>query len=267
MFRRILIPTDFSTASEWAFEDAVRLAGTCGGELIILHIRMTRTSRPGELRFPAQDELYDYAEQHELGKLRETVKRMNSNVSTRLVVKQGPDPGNQICLTAAEESADLVVMATHARHHVAHLFIGSTTLNVLTHAPAPLLVIRYGIPKRTTFRRFLVPVHLKQSTHAALGLAASWARDTGGEVHLLTVCSDGERSDAERLATSLRAQLLDGVTAEVVIIRGSDIEREIVRYAEKNDVDAVILNPGTEMGSVKNDVIRKVATPVMIAPV
>ena len=43
-WRRILIPTDFSTASEWAFDDAIRIAGSTSAELLILHIRMTRIS-------------------------------------------------------------------------------------------------------------------------------------------------------------------------------------------------------------------------------
>ena len=52
-FRRILIPTDFSTASEWVFDDAVRIAGTTGAEIVILHIRMTWESEPSRLRLPA----------------------------------------------------------------------------------------------------------------------------------------------------------------------------------------------------------------------
>src|ERR1051325_6662542 len=51
-WRRIVVPTDFSTASEWVFDDAVRLAATTDAELVILHIRMTRTSNPSQLRFP-----------------------------------------------------------------------------------------------------------------------------------------------------------------------------------------------------------------------
>jgi nucleotide-binding universal stress UspA family protein len=62
-WRRVLIPTDFSTAARWAFDNAIHLAGSTAAELLILHIRMTRASRPTELRFPADATLYDYAEQ------------------------------------------------------------------------------------------------------------------------------------------------------------------------------------------------------------
>jgi len=85
-WRRILIPTDFSTASEWVFDDAVRIAGSTGAEIVILHVRMTRPSNPGELRFPADPSLYDYVEKVELEKLRDRVRRANATVPTRLLV-------------------------------------------------------------------------------------------------------------------------------------------------------------------------------------
>lgn len=122
-WRRIVIPTDFSTAAEWSFDSAVQIAGTTGAELVILHVRATRPSNPEELRFPADDSLYAFAEQYELEKLRDHARRANAKVPTRLVIKRAPDPGAAICRTALEEDADLIVISTHARHHVAHLII------------------------------------------------------------------------------------------------------------------------------------------------
>ena len=79
-WRRILIPTDFSTASEWVFDEAVRIAGMSTAEIVILHIRMTHTSHPQELRFPADARVYEYAEQSELDKLRDRIKRANPDL-------------------------------------------------------------------------------------------------------------------------------------------------------------------------------------------
>jgi nucleotide-binding universal stress UspA family protein len=261
MFHRLLLPTDFSTASEWVFDDAVRIAGAEAAELLILHIRMTRTSKPDELRFPADPSLYEYAEQYELDKLRERVLRSNSTVQTRLVVQQAPDPGGAICRVAKDEGADLIIMSTHARHHVAHLILGSTTRNVITNPPAPVLVIRYGIPKRTALQRLVVPVHLKQVTHSALELAKRIVADNGGELHLITICDDRDRSDAE----SHLAELATG-SAKTAVIRGHDIDAEIARYAKRVDADVVVLNAKQELSSMKVDVIRNAATPVLIAP-
>jgi nucleotide-binding universal stress UspA family protein len=266
-WRRIVIPTDFSTAAEWSFDSAVQLAGSTGAELIILHVRATRPSNPGELRFPADDSLYAYAEQHELEKLRDHARRANATVQTRLVIQRAPDSGAAICRAALEEDADLIVISTHARHHVAHLLIGSTTLNVLSGAPVPVLAIRYGIPRRRGMQRILVPVHLKQHSTAAAELAASVARREKSEVHLILVCEEPERAAAESLIAEISNELFDPAQVKAIVLPGKDVEAELARYARRVDADALFLNAGAQkISSLKQDIIRKIDTPVLLVP-
>jgi nucleotide-binding universal stress UspA family protein len=264
-FRRILIPTDFSTASQWAFDHAVRIAAANEAEILILHIRRTWESDPDELRFPADPTLYEYAEKQELDILRERVRANRADVATRLIVKTAPEPGPEICRTVSEENVDLVVIATHARHHVAHLLIGSTTMSVINDPPAPMLAIRYGVKKRDRIQRMVVPVHLKQKAHAALDLAMEIARRRNSELHLVTLCDDSERAAAQSLLDSLKKST-QGITLKTEILRGTDIEREIVRYSHKNDADVIFLNAEQQLGDAKLEIIRHAATPVMIVP-
>ena len=259
MFRRILIPTDFSTASEWVFDDAVRIAGVSGAELVIVHVRMTRTSHPDELRFPADPSLYEYAEQQELDRLRERVRRANASLATRLIVRQAPDPGRMIGEVAKEEHADLIVIATHARHHVAHLFVGSTTVSVLDQPPCPVLAIRYGIRKRPGLRRLVVPVHLEQTSRAALDLASR----LGDDLHLIVVCDEDDTARAEALLAELAAPLRNARTA---VLQGTDADKEIVRYAARTDSDAIFLNAARPPSEGKLDIVRHATVPVMIVP-
>jgi nucleotide-binding universal stress UspA family protein len=266
-WRRIVIPTDFSTAAEWSFDSAVQLAGSTGAELLILHVRSTRTSNPDELRFPADDTLYAYAEQHELEKLRDHARRRNADVATRLVVQRAPDPGAAICRTASEENADLIVISTHARHHVAHLIIGSTTLNVLSGAPVPVLAIRYGIQRRRGFGRILVPVHLNQRSTAAASLAAAIAKRESSEVHIVIVCDETNRAPADALMAEMTADLFAGVNVKPVVLQGKDVDAELVRYARGADADALFLNAAAhDISTRKKDIIRQVAAPVMLVP-
>jgi nucleotide-binding universal stress UspA family protein len=259
MFRRILIPTDFSTASEWVFDDAVRIAGVSGAELVIVHVRMTRTSNPDELRFPADPALYEYAEQQELDRLRDRVRRANASLQTRLIVRQGSDPGQEICDVAKEENADLIVISTHARHHVAHLFVGSTTRSVLDEPPCTVLAIRYGIRKREALRRAVVPVHLEQTSHSGLALALRVAE----EVHLVIVCDEDDTARAEALLAELAVPLTNPKTA---VIQGSDADKEIIRYASRTDSDAIFLNALKRPSEKKLEIVRHATVPVMIVP-
>jgi len=264
-WRRILIPTDFSTASEWAFDTAIVMAGSTGAELVILHVRSTWTSQPDKLRFPADESLYGYAEQHELEKLRDHVRRANATIQTRLVVRKAPHPGEEIRRAAKSEDADLIVIATHARHHVAHLIIGSTTMQVLHEPPAPVLAIRYGIARRHALRRIVVPVHLRQTSTAAAELAAAMAGREGSEVHLLIVCRDAERTAAEARIDDV-ARLFT-VAPKRAIVRGKDIDAEIVRYTDSSEADALFLNAAAHsLSDLKQEIIRQVSTPVMVVP-
>jgi nucleotide-binding universal stress UspA family protein len=264
-FRRILIPTDFSTASQWAFDDAARIAAENSAEIVVLHIRMTWESHPDALRFPADASLYEYAEKQELERIRAQLGAASANINTRLIVKNAPDAGAEICRTAKAEKVDLIVVATNARHHVAHLLIGSTTMSVINDPPAPVLAIRYGIRKRTGMKRILVPVHLNQRSRSALDLALTIARRQQGEIHLLTVCGDDERAAAEALIDQL-ARSSEGVPVVKNVVRGSDVVREIVRYAQKSEADVIFLNAEQQISKLKGDIIRNAPTPLMIVP-
>ena len=43
---------------------------------------------------------------------------------------------------ATKKKADLIVMASHGRHGIQKLLLGSETQNVLTHSKIPVLVLR-----------------------------------------------------------------------------------------------------------------------------
>jgi nucleotide-binding universal stress UspA family protein len=265
-WNRILIPTDFSTASEWSFDTAVDMAGSTGAELVILHVRSTWGNQPDTLRFPADDSVYQTVEQYELQKLRDAVRRANATIQTRLLVRKAPHAGEEICRAAKGESVDLIVMATHARHHVAHLLIGSTTMQILHEPPAPVLAIRYGVPRRRALRRIVVPVHLRQTSTPAAQLAAAMAKRDGADVHLIIVCNDAERAAAEARVDEV-AQLFAAPPTRA-IVSGKDIDREIVRYTDSSGADALFLNAGAHpLSDLKQEIIRQVSAPVMVVPV
>jgi nucleotide-binding universal stress UspA family protein len=206
--------------------------------------------------------------------LRERARELNASVTTRLIVRQAPDPGNEVCRAAKEEEADLIVIATHARHHVAHLLIGSTTLAVLKDPPAPVLAIRYGTRRRRRMKRLLVPIHLKQTSTAALDLASAIAAREGGELQLVIVCDRADRGAAQAHAEQVAAVAANGAfRVERVVIEGTDVERELVRYADRSDVDAIVVHSSAgngagdnSMGDVKQAIIRSAETPVLIVP-
>jgi hypothetical protein len=130
-------------------------------------------------------------------------------------------------------------------------------MSVLKDPPAPVLAIRYGIRKRGSLKRVVVPVHLQQTSHRALELAMREA----SEIHLVTVCSDEDRAGAESLLHDLAAK---AVNATAAIISGKDPQDELLRYTTKVDADAIFLNAAAEPSQRKIDIVRHAPVPVMI---
>jgi nucleotide-binding universal stress UspA family protein len=142
--RRILVPTDFSPASDLAVDYAVGMAGRSGGAVEVLHVvdvtslatalaQALGTDRP-DLR----DRLIGEAERR-LAEVR--AKCASSQVSASSHVLTG-QAARAIAERAFNSGADLIVMGTHGRSGVAHLVLGSVAERVLRIAPCPVLVVR-----------------------------------------------------------------------------------------------------------------------------
>lgn len=264
-WRRILIPTDFSTAAKWVFDDAIRAAGLTDAEILILHVRVTRPSQPDALRFPADESVYEYVERQELEVLRRHVERADENLRMRLIVGTGPDPADQIAKTAEEEQADLIVMATHARHHIPHLLIGSTTLRLLSRCSVPILAVRYGIRKRFGLGRILVVVENSLSSDAPARQIRELASHQGAEL-VFAGCTDPTPEEAQRNLAQWRNSVRDAPSKMMMV----DSARELLRTAEKEQSEVIVLAPicddDTKLSGISEYIIRHTDRAVIVLP-
>jgi nucleotide-binding universal stress UspA family protein len=143
--KRILVPTDFSAHSARALEHAVDLAKRFEARLIVLH-----SLEPIHLAAPA--DLYGSAPtlttlmEGERRCAKEELARIGGRlqkrgVAVRTVLASGT-PHAAIVEAVAQLDADLIVMATHGRSGLSHLFIGSVAEKVVRAAPCPVLTVR-----------------------------------------------------------------------------------------------------------------------------
>ena len=141
-FKTILVATDFSQTSEHALEYARALATSFGGTLHLLHVV------PDPVIASAWSETYAYdltalGERLRLDAERQLAEKAQTirdvAVTTEALVGR---PAAIIALTAAERSADLIVMGTHGRSGVTHFFMGSVAERVVRSAPCPVLTVR-----------------------------------------------------------------------------------------------------------------------------
>jgi nucleotide-binding universal stress UspA family protein len=148
LFRRILVPHDFSDSATVALRAAAELAAGDGARLTVLHVLAPLYSGPA---FPSEAAIAWTPSKELLADLRARLEmlvaralgRRARSVECRAVMG---DPLQ--CILAAARRADSIVMATVGRTGLAHLLIGSVAEKVVRHSPVPVLTIRPGVRRR-----------------------------------------------------------------------------------------------------------------------
>ncbi|HZN03819.1 MAG TPA: universal stress protein [Candidatus Polarisedimenticolia bacterium] len=141
LFRRILVPHDFSRHATRALEYAAGLAKAGGGRLIVLHAippfqPITAHMIAARTYLPEGEEVRAARGRLE-GLVARTVRGARPRVEVRVVID---DPLQAI--DEASRGADLIVMSTAGRTGLARLLIGSIAEKVVRHARVPVLTIR-----------------------------------------------------------------------------------------------------------------------------
>lgn len=146
MFTRILVAVDGSDTAEQALLEAIKLAKAFQAQLRIVHaIDIVNINLGTE--FPNPSEISDAITKsgQEILRKAETVARAAGiPVETRLIEIDtlGHRIPEVIAADAEAWPADLIVICTHGRRGLSHLFLGSVAEGVARVATKPVLLIR-----------------------------------------------------------------------------------------------------------------------------
>jgi nucleotide-binding universal stress UspA family protein len=139
--KRILVPIDFSDCSKKALQYALPLAKEHQAEITLLYV-VPPAYGAGEYNG------IDYAQWEaslRAGGEKELAKLARNEVSDDFfvdtLVRVG-SPAREIIESARSLPADLVVISTHGRTGLKHVFLGSVTEHVVQRAPCPVFVVR-----------------------------------------------------------------------------------------------------------------------------
>lgn len=149
LFRRLLVPVDFSPYSQEALDHAVFLAKRLDGELYLLHVFEPPFYPPAGRSLDVPSEVYQW-----IRGLKEDASKKLSDLAA-VVAHQGVRiqpflkegvPFMVILEMAAEVDADLIVMGTHGRTGLARVMLGSVAERIVRKSPCPVYTVR---PKET----------------------------------------------------------------------------------------------------------------------
>jgi nucleotide-binding universal stress UspA family protein len=140
----VLFCTDFSENSDYAFEFAFGIAKRDDGLLYILHVipripnqEMLKTYVPMDtwvnIQKDLEREMDDSYKEHYTEKIEDAVRY-------KLVTKSGRE-NEEILKFAKDEEVDIIVVGTHGRTGIDHVFFGSVAEKILRESPFPVFVI------------------------------------------------------------------------------------------------------------------------------
>ncbi len=136
----ILVPTDFSEGSTRALRQAERLARALEEKILLIHVIGPVSYFVSEsIQWADLYERMASSVQPMLEKLVQGIEEKGIEISAELI--QGT-PYEEIARKAEEEKVDMIVMGTHGRTGLPHLFLGSVAERVLRTAPCPVLTVR-----------------------------------------------------------------------------------------------------------------------------
>jgi nucleotide-binding universal stress UspA family protein len=145
MYKRILIPTDASEASQRAILAGVEFAREVGAEVVGLTAtpEFSVLSTDSDMLEDTPEQFAAHAEaraRRVLGDVQSAASEAGVACRTEHAVED--DPYAAIVATAQRLGCDLIVMASHGRRGLKGLLLGSETQKVLVHSTIPVLVHR-----------------------------------------------------------------------------------------------------------------------------
>ena len=146
MFKQILVPTDFSGPADAALEYARALAATFGSTIHVVHV-LEAPFVTGPLGVQVFFEEMPEVGMRLFEDARTRLRHRAGSTDSRFSIKSeivGGTSARAIIDYAGERGMDLIVMGTHGRSGLAHLFMGSVAERVVRSAPCPVLTVREG---------------------------------------------------------------------------------------------------------------------------
>jgi nucleotide-binding universal stress UspA family protein len=142
--KRVLVPTDFSEASDVALRYGRAFADAFGAALHVVHVVEEPYGQPwaveayGFSLSALQDDWIKDAQRRMTTVISEDERARLHAVTTTVL----GHPVMEVLRYATDQAIDLIVMGTHGRGPLSHVVMGSVAERVVRKAPCPVMTVR-----------------------------------------------------------------------------------------------------------------------------
>ena len=299
--QNIIVPIDFSKMSMPAIQIARQLARLFGASIHLAHVRQFNYAAdfvaPAPPIIPFSFMPYEQnAEQTALKELKKVASECGVS-SAACDVLSGAPPFDEICRLGQTIPADLIVMPTHGRTGLKHVFLGSTAERIVQHSSCPVLVTRGNRAQSKNdphwkVKTILVSTDFSSCAREGLRYAIAFANEFGAKIILLHATYLGyvyscegtaiydipglqkaARKNAERKMRELVRSVNFGLVKFETAFSDGSPALDICVYAKDHDVDLIITSThgftGLKhvlIGSIAEQVVRHAPCSVLVVP-
>lgn len=280
MLKKILGPLDGSALADQALPYAITLAQATGGQIFLRGVL-----RAAEPLTPKDEAVID------LVSVVDRVSAAGVPVESRLMGQGYPEQVAECIIeAAAEQQADLIVMATHGYSCLGRWFHGSVADEVMREAAAPVLLVPASTERAWPSDRplrVMMPLDGSDLARTALEPAAELAAALSAELYLLRVVEtlayeyadptfvpiepEAEWATAQRYLTEVASPLLARGLAVATQVELGEPTALIDSVARQRQIDLIVIaRPGRGglsrllMGSVATSLLHRAHRPIWL---
>lgn len=228
----ILVPTDFTEATEKALEQAEALAVAGAGKIDLLHVLTDKSN-----------------ESYAKTKLDLIARQVSEkNLICNALIKSG-SVLDTIANTAKEGKYDFVVAGTHGAQGIRQNLFGADILRLVRNSSCPAIVVQKETVIKPGFKKILLPVGSHLGYFELTKTTAHIAKAFDAEVSLFRIERGEEmpKTMVENLDFSKKHFDLNGVKWNEVVIEPSvysfGYAKQTLLYASENGYDLIGIMP------------------------
>ncbi len=273
--KKILVPVDFTDASDAALAAATSLAVLTKSSLYLIHVFETAGYNYSVFAKTGAMPPSQVAMKKSIGKKLEDLKEYVTkkyNIKCSVVVLSG-HIHTEIYKFSKKKKVQLIVMGTHGASGYKEFFIGSNAQRVVTISSVPVLTIP-NTTKQYSFQNILIPIDNSTHSRAKVNIAMLIADQYDANIHLIGLPETKDKSTLAKFKVKMASveKVIDkeGLSYSSKMVQGKNMSEAALNYATKNKCDLIVINTGHEsrttgifMGAFSQQIVNHSTVPVL----
>ena len=252
LFKKILVPVDFTEGAEIAIRKAVQLAEPSEAAICLLYIckplfSLNIFSNTGYIIAPTT-EIFTIREiEKKILGYKSYISEHLDSVIVETIISETGKMQTRIEETADRFGPDLIILYKKGSRSLFPFFNAVSPERIAKNTDCPVLTIKEGSGERK-IRNIVVPVTYRVPERK-LEIAIKLAKVFNANIHLISFpdCLEDDKNSGHAFIESFK-KIREN--ASLVIrhgpLSGNDIARAVLKYSESIEADMILVNPVTE---------------------